>query len=349
MKRAAYFNQFKKNTIILLFMCGAVSVLLRDIIGTFMIAVIIILNTLMEFAREIDPDCETTSPGCMGEQWSEVTLAKRSETTSPGGNLIEQVFIKIEKYILYIAAVICGFITLLAIIRKEELFTIFNLNTNFILALIPAGLPLAVTVTQTLGTRTIANHNLKRLLKYFLSCNTAIVLLMLTAALFSLPMPLEAVHILWINLIINSFPAITFNFDIKEKDSAVFKRVPEEIIARGTVVGISAFIIFASIYSTGNDLLRARTSVFVFLAFSQLLYIFEFKFKKYDFLIIGMVFLTGILMLFIIYIPAMQAMFKTNFLQKQDWLILSGFILLNPILNNCNKIVKILLKKDGGN
>ena len=82
--------------------------------------------------------------------------------------------------------------------------------------------------------------NIKRAIRFLLSGNTAGILLVLYAALAGLPVPLEAVHLLFINLLTDSLPAIALG--LEPHSSAVMQERPrprnEGILDRAFLVGV---------------------------------------------------------------------------------------------------------------
>lgn len=99
--------------------------------------------------------------------------------------------------------------------------------------------------------------NIRKTIIFALSSNMAEVMSMLIAVIIGYPMPLIAIHILWVNLITDSIPAIALGAD--KKDNNVMKEKPrlvnESIFARGgykltflyggiiTIITIIAFLI----------------------------------------------------------------------------------------------------------
>jgi len=78
--------------------------------------------------------------------------------------------------------------------------------------------------------------NIKKFIKYLLSSNVGEILVMFTALLAGLKIPLLAIQILWINLVTDGLPAIALGFEPAEE--GVMKRKPrpvdESIFAGGT-------------------------------------------------------------------------------------------------------------------
>ena len=61
-------------------------------------------------------------------------------------------------------------------------------------------------------------HNIKKTILFLLSSNIGEVVCMFVAALIGLPSPLIAIHLLWVNLITDSLPAVALGMDKKPAD-----------------------------------------------------------------------------------------------------------------------------------
>jgi P-type Ca2+ transporter type 2C len=77
--------------------------------------------------------------------------------------------------------------------------------------------------------------NIRKFIKYLLSSNVGEILVMFVGLLIGLPLPLLAIHILWINLVTDGLPAIALGFE--KGEPGIMKRRPrarsESIFARG--------------------------------------------------------------------------------------------------------------------
>ena len=69
-------------------------------------------------------------------------------------------------------------------------------------------------------------ENIRKAVHYLLSCNLSEVLVMLGSTLLGWPLPLLPIHILWINLVTDGFPALALAVDPKDPD--VMKRPPRD-------------------------------------------------------------------------------------------------------------------------
>ena len=126
--------------------------------------------------------------------------------------------------------------------------------------------------------------NIQKFIHYLLSCNAGEVLTMLVAAVAGWPAPLEAIQILWLNLVTDGLPALALGLEPPERD--IMERPPrppqEAVItrSRGLLIllhgGLVAAVVLWAFWSTwrGDDarLERARTVTFSVAAFAQLLF-----------------------------------------------------------------------------
>ncbi|MFH0752070.1 MAG: HAD-IC family P-type ATPase [archaeon] len=110
--------------------------------------------------------------------------------------------------------------------------------------------------------------NIKKFIKFQLSANFDEIALVLTAIFFGLPLPLLPIHILWINFVTDSFPALALGVDPPERDIMSRKpRPPKEGILKGVwgflvIATILAFVISIVTFLVGlktGSIERART------------------------------------------------------------------------------------------
>ncbi len=66
--------------------------------------------------------------------------------------------------------------------------------------------------------------NMKRFINYLLGCNFSEIAIMTLCVIVMLPIPLEAIHLLWINLLTDGLPALAMGFE--KPDSDVMQRPP---------------------------------------------------------------------------------------------------------------------------
>ena len=195
-------------------------------------------------------------------------------------------------------------------------------------------------------------QNIKNAIQFLLSGNFAAILAVLYASLASLPVPFAPVHLLFINLLTDSLPAIALGLEphnpevMKEKpramgESILTKPFLTSIGVEGLCIGIMTMTAFMIGYRDGNAVL-ASTMAFGTLCSSRLVHgfnckankpvIFKRRFWNNIYLIgafvLGWLLITGVLM-----IPALQGMFKVQTLTVAQLMTVYGLALLNlPII-----------------
>jgi Ca2+-transporting ATPase len=124
--------------------------------------------------------------------------------------------------------------------------------------------------------------NIRKFVFYLFSCNVAEVMVVLGASLAGLPLPFLPLHLLWINLVTDTLPALSLAMEPGEKD--VMRRPPrnpdEAILSRaflgrilffGTLITASTLGAFIWAQGAGAD--RARTIAFMTIAIAQILHL----------------------------------------------------------------------------
>lgn len=173
--------------------------------------------------------------------------------------------------------------------------------------------------------------NIRKFIRYLLSCNIGEVLTMLVGLLMGMPMVLLPIHILSINLITDGLPAICLG--LEPSDPSVMKRRPRkkgesvfadgllsEIIFRGVLIAIATLGAFVLLYNETSSLSIAQTGAYVTLVLTQLINVFDCKFTdgKWSFhglwnnpyLLWSVLLSLGILAI-TIYLPVIAGFFKT--------------------------------------
>lgn len=209
------------------------------------------------------------------------------------------------------------------------------------------------TIVAAIEEGRVIYGNIRKFIRYLLSCNIGEVLTMFLGTLVGLPIPLLPIQILWINLVTDGLPAIALGLEPPEKD--IMMRPPRSskdnifsdgllslIILRGTLLSVSTLAVFASIlYFTGQVTL-ARTGAFVTLVLTQLTHVFECKSERKTifeiplfnnrFLVLA-VLCSLAMILSVVYIPFLQPVFKTATLTFNEWLLIAGFTALGPVVS----------------
>lgn len=207
----------------------------------------------------------------------------------------------------------------------------------------------------------------------------AILITPLLAQKFNIPInliePLLPIHILWINLVTDSLPALALAFDPANKN--VMKRKPIKsntgiftkgmswrIVYQGTMIGLLTLAAFIIGLSTKNPPVIegltpeevkveiAQTMTFIVLAFAELVHVFNIRNNKESIFktgiggnkqLFGAIGVSALLMIVILAIPALRAIFSIPVLPMEN-IVETVLLILAPIV-----IVEIfkLLKING--
>ncbi|MDE5867709.1 MAG: cation transporting ATPase C-terminal domain-containing protein, partial [Anaeroplasmataceae bacterium] len=223
--------------------------------------------------------------------------------------------------------------------------------------------------------------NIKKTVFFLLGSNIAEVLAMLALICLGLPAPLIAIHLLWVNLITDSLPAIALG--MQPNDPNVMKEQPrnpkESIFAQGgykitigygVIITIAVIISYFScawlngaflyteiktLYMNNPSILhQAQTMSFTTLAFCELFFMLSMTHPDKSFVhifkeknkMLWIAFAVGILLqLFVIETPGVQAVFTTTNLSGMMWLITSCLSILPLLVHEIIVLIRRINKK----
>ena len=223
--------------------------------------------------------------------------------------------------------------------------------------------------------------NIKKTVLFLLSSNIAEVLMMFLLILVGLPAPLIAIHLLWVNLVTDSLPAIALGMQPKDPDVMDQKpRDPNEgIFAKGglaitlgygailTIGVILAYFIpawNADIHGLSNIknyyeanatiLAQARTMAFTALALGELFHMLGMSDVHHSFIhvfkdknwMMAIAFILGVvLQLFVIEVPGVAKVFSTSNLTASEWGWTALFSLIPLILHELIVLIQYIRKR----
>ena len=225
--------------------------------------------------------------------------------------------------------------------------------------------------------------NIKKTVLFLLSSNIAEVLSMFIVICLGFPSPFIAIHLLWVNLITDSLPAIALGMDPKDPNNMKEKpRDPKEgLFAKGgtfLTLGYGACITvcvllsyfaacwFEGVYdysgmlnllNTNKDVLHlAQTMAFTTLAFSELFHMigmsnirksFVKVFKNHNWMML-IAFVLGIaLQLFVVEVPGVNQVFDTAglLMDWQHWLVTMAMSILPLVVHEVVALILYIKKK----
>ncbi len=202
-------------------------------------------------------------------------------------------------------------------------------------------------------------RNIKNAIQFLLSGNMAGILAVLYTSLFALPVPFEPVHLLFINLLTDSLPALAIGMEQPERDLLSQKpRDPKkgimtkDFIARmfgqGALIAISTLIAFY--IGLQVNAATASTMAFATLTLARLFHGFNCRSSHSIFKIgftsniysVGAFFLGVFLLAFVLFVPFMHPLFSVQTLNA----VQVGFIgLLAVIPTVIIQLIKVVIEK----
>lgn len=188
-------------------------------------------------------------------------------------------------------------------------------------------------------------RNIQRAIQFLLSGNTAGILAVLYASFMALPVPFKAVHLLFINLLTDSLPAIALGVEPHSSDvmnekprpknqSILTKKVLTNICVEGVVIGVMTMIAFYVGFLRNAEV--ASTMAFSTLCLSRLVHGFNCKSDKPVWFtkkmwnnksMIGAFFVGFVLLNAVLLVPALQGIFAVAPLTIAELLTVYGLSL----------------------
>ena len=191
--------------------------------------------------------------------------------------------------------------------------------------------------------------NIRKFIRYLLSCNLGEVLTMFVGMLLGLPVVLIPIQILLVNLVTDGLPALALG--LEPPDPAVMNRPPRNpkasvfadglgglILFRGVLIGATALGVFLLLLPQGLE--TARTGAFTALVLAQLLHVFECKSETRSLFTIPLwnnkklllaVLSSAVVVFSALYLPALQTVFETVPLTPSQLLTVFGCCLIGPV------------------
>jgi Ca2+-transporting ATPase len=183
--------------------------------------------------------------------------------------------------------------------------------------------------------------NIRKFIRYLLSCNIGEILTMCGGILLGLPFPLLPIQILWVNLVTDGLPAIALGMEPAEPGTMSRPpRPPEEgifsrglgwkIALQGFLIGSATLAVYIIQLRGGSSLAAARTASFATLVFAQLCFVFQCRSENRSLMennpfqnlyLLGAVSISTLMQIGVIYLPWLQRIFYTTPLNGGDWLL----------------------------
>lgn len=203
-------------------------------------------------------------------------------------------------------------------------------------------------------------ENIKKTIHFLLSTNIGEVMVVLLGFLMRLPPPLLAIHLLWINLVTDAFPALALGVDpidknimnqkpLDPKKSLFSDGLGYNIIVEGMFIASMGFLS----YSIGRcffdidplNPIIGQTMAFLTLGLGQLIHAFNVQSRKSLFVtgffsnlkLIFAVFICTVLEVITVTVPVFTEFFKTRYLNLLEWSIVVILSLLPLLISELEK------------
>jgi Ca2+-transporting ATPase len=195
--------------------------------------------------------------------------------------------------------------------------------------------------------------NIRKFVRYLLSCNIGEVLTMFIGILMGFPIVLLPVQILLVNLVTDGLPALALSLEPPENET--MRKAPRKanesffsngllfnIVFRGIMIGLCTLGCFTTVLRLGFSLETARTCGLLTLVLSQFIHVFECKSEtgnvftvKYfnNLYLVFAVLISAAVIFAAIYFPPLQLIFTMAELSQKQVLISLGFAVVIPIVN----------------
>ncbi|ERI91272.1 putative calcium-translocating P-type ATPase, PMCA-type [Clostridiales bacterium oral taxon 876 str. F0540] len=216
------------------------------------------------------------------------------------------------------------------------------------------------TIVAAVEEGRVIYDNIRKFIRYLLSCNLGEVLTMFLASLLYLDTPLLPIQILFVNLITDGLPAIALGVDPADKDIMYQKPRPknehifarglkEKIVIRGSLIGVCTVLAFLAGRYYGMNLSTCRTLALGTLIMSQLIHVFECRSEKHSIFeiniltniyLVGAVLVSITMLCLVLYVPFLQAIFKTVALNFGQWMIVIFFSSFIAFINSLYLYIK---------
>lgn len=216
------------------------------------------------------------------------------------------------------------------------------------------------TIVKSIANGRTIYSNIKNSIKFLLSGNASGIIAVLYASLMALPMPFAAVHLLFINLLTDSLPAIAIGMEKSRKDllkdsprkaneSILSKNFILEIAFEGLIIGI--FTIISFYIGLKSSPAIGSTMAFATLCLARLFHGFNCRGNKSIFKL-GLftnkysliAFAIGLILLnLVLFIPFLQSLFEVSSLNSSQITSIYLLAFLPTLIIQISKIIKDII------
>jgi P-type Ca2+ transporter type 2C len=206
--------------------------------------------------------------------------------------------------------------------------------------------------------------NIRKFVKYIMTCNGAEIWTIFLAPLVGLPIPLLPIHLLWINLVTDGLPGLALSTE--KEEPGIMKRPPRRVGESLFSEGIGYHVVWVGILMAGmtlatqawaihNNYENWQTIVFTMLSLAQLGHVFAIRSDREFILKIGIfsniplliaVVFTFLLQLAVIYSPFANRLLKTQPLSMNELIICVGGAVVIFVAVELEKLAKKIIRRN---
>ncbi|HHU62601.1 MAG TPA: calcium-transporting P-type ATPase, PMR1-type [Clostridiales bacterium] len=215
------------------------------------------------------------------------------------------------------------------------------------------------TIVSAVREGRVIYTNILKTIQFLLSCNVGEILVLLVATLANWDIPLLPIHILWVNLVTDSFPALALGVDPPEagimdkkprspKKGVFDKGMIIRICYQGVMVGTLTLIAF--LIGKATNTATGQTMAFSVLAISQLIHVFNVRSNERSLFRTGLlsngyllwaVAVSLALQLLVMLTPGLTRLFSIVQLNFQQWLAVVVLSLMPIAVVEILKLLKL--------
>lgn len=211
--------------------------------------------------------------------------------------------------------------------------------------------------------------NIRNVLQFLLSCNAGEIFIMLVASLLGWPPPLLPIHLLWINLVTDSLPALALS--LERPAPGIMQRRPRSagasmlsrelsiiVLLQGVLIAVNVLLTYGMfLHSDPQNVPRAQSAAFCVLVFSELLRSLACRNLRLTLFQLGpfgnrpllaAIAVSAVLQVFLVEGPAFVTdIFKTWDHTPSEWALIGGMAFIDITLIEVAKlVVRAVRRKD---
>ncbi len=195
------------------------------------------------------------------------------------------------------------------------------------------------TITHAVELGRLIYANIKKFVRYLFSCNISEVMTMIAAIVVALPFPLLPLQLLWMNLTINTFPALALAAEKGDKDTIrvrpptkkepmISRKEWFDICVQSSFMTAAALVVFVWALSDSDEQSVAQTMAFTTLSLAQTWHVLNYSSTLKRILdksvainkpLVGAIILSLGLLLVAIYVAPLNEIFELHPLDLREW------------------------------